>query len=369
MQQAPFQLGYRRSLDGLRGISILAVMAFHADLVIGGGGFLGVDMFFVLSGFLITALLCEEWGSRGGINLRNFYVRRLLRLLPALVFFLIVQIILVLVRHPADIVLWLRAAGYVVLYVANWALLYNPALIPYNLGHTWSLSIEEQFYLIWPFLLLLLFRRGIAGKSLIRIVGGGILGAALLYLALWSGGSPFTRVYFSLDTRAYALLIGCVTGMMASWGMLPRSAAGIRALRTGSVAAVLLLCVMVVTVVYQKIYPFHLPFLLAAPAMAAIIAGLIAAPLRPLTALLELPPLVWMGRLSYGLYLWHYPIYTFGNSALPRDRYGAFSTIASTVAIILVAAGSYYLVERPFYRLKKKFESGRTTAPAGSKVG
>ncbi|MEP7217646.1 MAG: acyltransferase, partial [Bacteroidota bacterium] len=85
---------------------------------------------------------------------------------------------------------------------------------------------------------------------------------------------------------------------------------------------------------------------------------------RPLTALLECSPLVWMGRLSYGLYLWHYPIYTFGNSALPRERYGILSPIASTAVILLVAAGSYYLVERPFYRLKKRFESGRVTAPA-----
>jgi len=160
----PFSLGYRPSLDGLRGVSILAVMSYHLGLI--RGGFLGVDIFFVLSGFLITTLLTDEWIRSGSISFRKFYMRRALRLLPALVVLAITcdfaTVIFARLYWPPEafvpVVFGMAYASLVALfYVTNWVMISGQTL--WILGHTWSLSIEEQFYLLWPLILIALPRR------------------------------------------------------------------------------------------------------------------------------------------------------------------------------------------------------------------
>ena len=151
----PFNLGYRPALDGLRGVAVLAVMVYHSGLI--RGGFLGVDVFFTLSGFLITTLLLEEYARTGTLAIGRFYIRRALRLLPALVAFLIFWGGVILTRIPSEY--WSVLGGYllgVLGYVANWLYIYWRPLGVFS--HTWSLAIEEQFYLVWPVLLFLLLR-------------------------------------------------------------------------------------------------------------------------------------------------------------------------------------------------------------------
>jgi len=154
----PFRLGYRPALDGIRGAAVLAVMLFHFGAPFDQGGFLGVDAFFVLSGFLITALLIEEWSRTGGIAFRRFYTRRALRLLPALFAMLLLVTVVVALIAPRDVqeATW-RGTVVTLLYAANWQKVFSSQSVGL-LGHTWSLSIEEQFYVLWPPLLLLLLR-------------------------------------------------------------------------------------------------------------------------------------------------------------------------------------------------------------------
>src|SRR5579885_2477102 len=144
-----FHLGYRPWLDGLRGLAILAVFVYHLQLIT--GGFLGVDVFFVLSGFLITSLLLEEWQRRGTISFPRFYMRRALRLLPAFFAFLLACFVYIVIFRPDEVAAFRKEALVAACYVSNWPTLHQVPMP--TLGHAWSLSLEEQFYFLWPLLL------------------------------------------------------------------------------------------------------------------------------------------------------------------------------------------------------------------------
>src|SRR5262245_60440887 len=186
-----------------------------AELVL-PGGFIGVDVFFVLSGYLITALLVVEWEQDGRISLPHFYARRALRLLPALSLLLLAYL---------AVGWWLTKgwqallvnAGIVLFYAANWARALGRDLP--ILGHTWSLSIEEQFYLLWPPIVVVLLRLGLTRRGLAAVALGGALLAAAARVALGLAGASFQRLYNGLDTRADALLVGCFLGAVLVPGM------------------------------------------------------------------------------------------------------------------------------------------------------
>jgi peptidoglycan/LPS O-acetylase OafA/YrhL len=351
MQQRPFHLGYRPALDGLRGISILAVLGFHAEIAGLRGGFLGVDIFFVLSGFLITALLCEEWMRDGSVSLKGFYIRRARRLLPALLVMLALYAAAMAVLHRHDDILYpLRSAALVLLYVANWAMMFDVTSIQYHLGHTWSLSIEEQFYLIWPFLLLWMFRRRVSRRGVLRVVGLGIVASVVVHLVLWADGAPFRRAYYGLDTRAFSLLVGCAIGLMAAWGMLPRAGRAVGPLRAAAYLSLATLALLVATSTFGVVYPADWIYLAASVAAGAIVVALMALPGDPLARALAWSPLVWIGRLSYSLYLWHFPVFALSYKSFPRERYGLLAVALPTAVTFAVAAASYYLIERRFHR-------------------
>ena len=156
MTNPPFRLGYRPALDGLRGIAILAVLAFHSRAFFLEGGFIGVDLFFVLSGFLITVLLVQEKAKHGRIDFKAFYIRRALRLLPAMLGLLTALWVATLVlgdRFATDAALMGKVMAVTLAYVPNWVLAFDLGAWPSALTHVWSLAIEEQFYLLWPALL------------------------------------------------------------------------------------------------------------------------------------------------------------------------------------------------------------------------
>jgi peptidoglycan/LPS O-acetylase OafA/YrhL len=367
-----FQLGHRPSLDGFRGLAVLAVMSQHFLDALGfrsspsTGGFLGVDMFFVLSGLLITTLLLEERQSRGIVSLRQFYVRRALRLLPALVVLLVAATILgsVLplgaVRAPSspDAPLNDRWTGVLVVlgFVANWAIILSPLRDSspgiVDLSHTWSLSVEEQFYLVWPPLLIWLCGRGIDRGRLLGLVGLGIVGAWLLKALLWHAGEGFWRVYAGSDTRADSLLVGCALGILATENCLPTKGLGRRFLQLGSVVAGLFLAAAIVAIPYvDRRFLYYGGFTAVAVSAAFVLAAVLVSPVSRMSRLLGSGWLVWVGRLSYGFYLWHIFLLAY---CVDHFGPGPLSAGLGAVLTLVVVPLCYYLVERPFLRLKPR---------------
>ncbi len=210
-----FRLGYRPALDGMRGVAVLVVVGLHMYVPFLAGGYLGVDIFFVLSGFLITSLLLEEWRRSGRISFRDFYLRRALRLLPALFAFLLILQAYILLRMRGDEFWQMEKASLAVLaYFGNWAKAYGVDLRALN--HMWSLAVEEQFYFVWPviFLLLLRIRRNPSWivYALILAIGGIALRRAFM-----SGHVTEARIYNGSDTRFDELLTGCVLAVGWNW--------------------------------------------------------------------------------------------------------------------------------------------------------
>lgn len=351
---ARFRLGYRPALDGVRGVAILAVLAFHTHHIFGWsilkGGSAGVDIFFVLSGFLITALLIEEWEYNGEISLKGFYWRRILRLVPALLIVLVILYLFAGVFLPAtEAADTRRSIPVAFLYASDFAL----AFFQLRLGalqHTWSLAIEEHFYLIWPLFLLAALKLGASRKRLIVITLSLAVASAIHRAVLHQLGALPVRTYYGVDTRADALLIGCATAMCVCWGFL--RAQSLRSLVIPAVA-------LIVTLMFATGYasPFmHLGgFTLLASAAAIVIVWVVLAPSSYLRKCLEFGPLVWVGRISYGLYLWHYPIFKAGS--LLRLAWPLHLLVA-VMATLAITCLSYYLLERPTLKLKRRKARG-----------
>jgi len=349
-----FRLGYLPILDGVRGISILAVMAFHAKLPHARGGFLGVDLFFVLSGFLITALLLREWERTGGINFKHFYIRRGLRLLPALFAVLACYLLYASMTGWKDGQLpAYKSAFFTLFYVSNWvkAVMGDNALG--MLSHTWSLSIEEQFYLLWPLLLAVMLRVRLSPRVVVLLVGLGALSAAVQRAFLYTGTASIPRVYNGFDTRADALLVGCGVALLVSGNLIPSHRWMRMAIRVAGFAGALLLAVFFVKMSYKS----HLLYDYGGLTVIALCAGailleLLYGPPKFVSRVLGSAVLVWVGQLSYGLYLWQFPVYqVIGKLKLPW----MVMTGLRFAVTFAVAALCFYLLERPCLRLKSRF--------------
>ncbi|MDB6068448.1 MAG: Acyltransferase 3 [Pedosphaera sp.] len=355
-----FHLGYRPSLDGVRGISILWVLGVHANVLGGSLSIIGVILFFVLSGFLITTLLVEEWDTCKDISLRNFYLRRALRLLPALMAMLVAYLIYSFMVNPRkDFISDAWQALAALLYWSNWSQAFETSIWD-SIRHTWSLSVEEQFYFIWPLLLLLLLRRLRLITILRLVVIGAILCSLTRFYMAAATAVRYQRLYFGLDTRADDLLMGVAIAIALSSGRLPFSKKGQRML---SMAASLSAIVLVMGFKFQpwdEAEILYSGWLIMAVCGTVIIAHLVTNQGNFLHWILENRILVYLGRISYGLYLWHYPIFRAVQSQEWPQWKGALVGIAVTAAATL---GCYYLVELPCLKLKKRFTGRGTERP------
>lgn len=322
---------------------MLAVLAGHSGWL--SGGFLGVDVFFALSGFLITTLLTEEYDANGSIGLSFFYARRALRLLPALLLLVLVCTGALLATIPAELgPLALQEAAVVVFYVANWAWMFDLPLGIY--GHTWSLGIEEQFYLLWPLALLGLMRAGVRRGRLvwIAIVAAGI--GALWRSALVHADASLVHLHQGFDTHGDALLIGCATALAIRAGLT----------RTASVgwASTALLALLFAWARFPDDYLHRHVSTLAALAAAMLIADVVMRPGSWLTRGLGVRPLAALGRISYGVYLWHFPLFymcgALAYAGAPPAQWTA--PIAAWTATFAVAGLSYVLLECPILAFK-----------------
>ena len=345
-----FHLGYQPALDGLRGYAVLWVIAFHYSLPFGRDGLFGVDIFFALSGFLITVLVMEEWERTGSIQLRFFYARRILRLFPALVVMLVA---LSAIAPRAYLVSTL-------FYFTNWIKAFHLQPESLYLDHTWSLSIEEQYYMLWPVLLLTMLRLKIPKKILVLIpLFLGLLSAASR-AAVWSATQDWYRVYMSTDLHADGLLLGSAFGLMTTFGFLPdfkkhQRIVGLISLITFLFAAWLL--------IEKQLTPEAIPLfgnLGVSLGTLVVISRVVHSPSPLVIKVLGFQPLVKIGVISYGLYLWHAPIGVMIEQAeLPLEP--IWVAIIKVLATFIVAGLSYFLVEKPLLKLKSRFAPGKSS--------
>jgi peptidoglycan/LPS O-acetylase OafA/YrhL len=378
---------YLPALDGVRAFAVAGVLAYHLGYGWASGGFLGVDLFFVLSGFLITTLLLEEWVATATIKLMAFWARRARRLLPALFLLLIgIAAYVVIVGRfgspgaAATIDLnGLRGDALATLfYAANWHSIFAHQSYfaqfstPSPLQHTWSLAIEEQFYLIWPPVLLFVlraFRRSWRQIGLIVTVGGFVLSSVLMVVLYHPGTDP-TRVYFGTDTHIFDMLAGATVAMLAASRPQPGRRAQ-RVLHALAPLAALALGFFWVTGgttgELPKGWMFHGGFFICAVLGAIIVADVRQFDLGPLGKLLALPPLRWIGQISYGIYLYHWPIFVYMNGAR-TGLSGTALNLARLALTLAVATLSFYLVEQPIRRRRFTGWPRFTLAPAAAVV-
>ena len=296
---------YIPALDGLRALAVLAVVARHSWIEPAVGGYIGVDLFFVLSGFLITQVLMQN------ADLTRFYIRRARRLIPALAFMLVAYLAIFPLIRP-DGQHW-RDAALAFFYLSDFT--YSWAKVPNYLGHTWSLSTEEHFYLLWPLVFLRL-------RPSVRALIG-------IYIALtawrWLGPPWMEGGYFRMDMHSSGLILGCIIAQ------LPR-------VRFPAWPGLVVLAVLCVVMPPDTAFTQGPGILLAELAAAVAIFG--TAP-----KWLETPPLVYLGKLSYGIYLWHFSL----SRLMHEGGYRHATTLAATLAFsVVMAAVSYHLIESRF---------------------
>ncbi len=350
---APRHFGYQPALDGIRAFAVAAVLFYHAGQSWAVGGFLGVDTFFVLSGFLITTLLVTEWTNRGGIQLLAFWGRRARRLLPALFLVMVGIVVYAGVFAAPGELGRIRADSFASLgYVANWRFIlsgqsyFDQFSQPSPLRHMWSLAIEEQFYLVWPLVVagLLWWRRSL--KVLLVACVVLIAASATLMAVLYQPGRDPSRVYYGTDTRAQSLLIGAVVGILVFMHGPILSRAARIAVRVAAVVGAGYTLWLFWRMSERTDALYQGGFLLAALAVSAVIVSVIQPDRGVLGRFLSVPPLRWVGRISYGLYLWHWPVYL----TITHTRTGldGFSLLVVRIAVsVALAALSFYAVERP----------------------
>ncbi|MDX2162661.1 MAG: acyltransferase [bacterium] len=367
MESHRFEMRYIPALDGLRGIAVLLVMAFHAEVPFLQGGFVGVDVFFALSGFLITALLLKEHSKSGRISFRNFYIRRALRLLPAL-FTIISAVILMsfIIQDAEGRSATLRESLATLFYVSNWVLAFD-LFDMYFLAHSWSLAIEEQFYILWPMTLSLLMALRLKRNHLFTIIAALGLASWGWRMLLLAGGEPVDRVYFALDTRLDGLLLGSALAVLLSSNLIkPFAGETKRTQRLGTWVPFGALALMIGVCILPHPHP-HFAYQVTIPLVvfvSLIILYFVTGSTTyqtPVERVLSHPALIYLGRISYGLYLWHLLICRIVYDKLNLESW-VLGTLLSVSAALIAASLSYFIIEKPALSLKDRFQFKPTTA-------
>ncbi|HZY57384.1 MAG TPA: acyltransferase family protein, partial [Rubrobacteraceae bacterium] len=367
------RLPYLPGIDGLRALAVIAVLLYHAQLHWLPGGFLGVDIFFVISGYLIASLLLAEWRQRGRIDLKAFWLGRARRLLPALYLLLAVTLAFAVVFLPGEVARLRSDALAAFGYVTNWYLMLGQQSYfetigrPSLLQHLWSLAVEEQFYLLWP----LLFAAGMArlrwlrrrvpvtdamtrwrSRRVLIAVIAGAAASAVLMATLYRPDVDPSRIYYGTDTRATALLVGVALAFVwapgqswrrTGWNVpLLLDVAGLAAL-----GGLLFFCLWL-----DESQPllFRGGFALVALTTAALIMVLVHPGARLMAGLLGQQPLRWIGLRSYSIYLWHWPVFMVTRPELDVPIAGLPLLALQLGATVVLADLSYRFVETPIRR-------------------
>lgn len=334
-------------LDGLRAIAVLGVIVTHVNDAWLPGGQLGVDLFFALSGYLITHLLLEEHRRFGAVSLRAFYLRRFLRLTPALVVFALITTALSL--WLGDPHAW-GALAATLTYTMNFAMAFEVFGRGSYLGHAWSLAVEEQFYLLWPLLLTIVLARRptvLLPLTLMLIA----LGLALTF-AFQKMGMDIWRLYFLPTTRIAPLLVGA-TGAIVHQRGLPAWPARMATQPVLAAGALALMGAWMFHNTWMDRWTWRAGLAVFASLAVFVIVHVTEAPRSPVARALSAPPLVWIGRRSYGIYLWHSPVLWMLAVRVSDLWIQLAITLVVTAA---VAEMSWRWIERPALRWKARFE-------------
>jgi peptidoglycan/LPS O-acetylase OafA/YrhL len=365
---------YMPALDGLRALAIAGVVAYHYNLHWANGGYLGVDFFFVLSGFLITSLLAGEWTATATIALRSFWARRARRLLPAVLLLLLVLTAYDWLGGPNINTTFRPDAIATLFYYANWHLIFTHQSyiaqfeLPSPLKHTWSLAIEEQFYIVWPLIALAMFRlvrwrrtKSASGptpsttfpRKTALVVTVTLAAASAIEMALlYHRGADTSRIYYGTDTRAFELLIGATLALVVT--NRPDHSPRVRRLLhiIGPIAAVALASLWVTAGDDQgnpSAWMYQGGLVVAGILAAAVIASVAQPDAGPLGTIVSNRPLRWVGAISYGLYLWHWPVYVLMTDVTTGLNPTSL-LVARLGATFFAATASFYLLERPIRR-------------------
>ncbi|MBY6087190.1 acyltransferase family protein [Priestia flexa] len=355
MANTQLQHRYVHGLDGLRALAVIFVFAYHYGFSWASGGFLGVSIFFVLSGYLITSILLKQYDEHQKLLLPSFFKSRIRRLFPA-AFFMVVCVVAWTVLFKPSLLSTLQGDAIAgLLYISNWWFIFQDVSYfdsfqsPSPIKNLWSLAIEEQFYIIWPLLLLIGLRFTRKKKTVLFIISCGALVSALLMGALYEPGMDPSRVYYGTDTRSFELLIGCCLAFV--WPLYRLSSKNVPStgkfiLNVAGLTSLLLvfLCTSLLNEFAPSMYRGGM-FLVSLN--AAVLVATISHPSSIIGKLLSFKPLRWIGTRSYGIYLWHYPIITL---TTPTTEFGEFNYVHISLQVIatcFIAEISYRFIEQP----------------------
>ena len=355
---------YLPSIDSLRALAVLAVIIYHVDVNYLPGGFLGVDLFFVLSGYLISSLIIKEYRKTGSLNLYNFYIRRARRLLPAVYFMITVGLVVMVLFNEVLLRKSHLDAIFGYIYSSNWWYIFHKldyfdsfgAQSPFK--HLWSLAIEEQFYMIFPLLFLLVNRKKKSkdgtyklNKNFLYVVLGLILVSLIAHILLFDINN-ISRIYFGTDTRAFSLLVGVVGAILYPMEKLHAKVTPQQNIMY-SVVSLVSIATLITVMIYTSEYNTWLyrgGFLLVA--ILGLIVIISSGKQHTLMSrLLSFKPVVFIGKISYSLYLWHFPVLVLTTPVSEIGNPNIIFVILRVILTFVLATASYVFVETPIRKL------------------
>ncbi|MED0967162.1 acyltransferase family protein [Bacillus paramycoides] len=345
---------YMVGLDSLRGLAILGVILYHINFNWMPGGFLGVTVFFVLSGYLITDILAMEWKRNKRIDLKKFWLSRARRLLPGMIVMLVITFAWITIFHSSLLEKMYGDSLAALFYVSNWWYIYHKLSYFDNfnqlspLNHFWSLAVEEQFYVVWPFIISLGFYYIKKQSRMILLICLGAAASALAMAILYEPGADPSRIYYGTDTRAFSLLIGAALALLWPSNRLANKIIPKARLILDVVGGTALIIILIMFWKTNQYDPFlyNGGMVLLSIATALLVANL-AHPASRIAQFLRFRPLRWIGVRSYGIYLWHYPILTLTTPKVNAGDFSLIRAILQFLLIIIIAQISWKYIEKP----------------------
>ncbi|PES70040.1 acetyltransferase [Bacillus cereus] len=345
---------YMVGLDSLRGLAILGVILYHINFNWMPGGFLGVTVFFVLSGYLITDILAMEWKRNKRIDLKKFWLSRARRLLPGMFVMLVITLAWITIFHSSLLEKMRGDSLAALFYVSNWWYIYHKLSYFDNfnqlspLNHFWSLAVEEQFYVVWPFIISLGLYHIKKQSRMILLICLGAVASALAMAILYEPGADPSRIYYGTDTRAFSLLIGAALALIWPSNRLANKIIPKARLILDVVGGTALIIILLMFWKTNQYDPFlyNGGMVLLSIATALLVANL-AHPASRIAQFLRFRPLRWMGIRSYGIYLWHYPILTLTTPKVNAGDFSLIRAILQFLLIIMIAQISWKYIEKP----------------------
>lgn len=345
---------YMTGIDGLRAIAVIGVIIYHLNYEWLPGGFLGVTIFFVLSGYLITDLLLEEWNKKGKIDFIDFWIRRFRRLLPALIFLMFILTIWILLFKQEAIGKLQADFLPSLLYVTNWWYIFKDISyfetfgMPSPFTHLWSLAVEEQFYIIWPILFFIIVK--LFKKNSVRLLSILIIAmiSAFLMAFIYVPGLDPSRVYYGTDTRAFSLLIGSMLAIIWPSQKLSKTLPSMSRIFL-DITGLLGLALIVIMFYFSSQYDNFLyrGGMVLLSIYTALLVACLAHPASLLGKIFSIWPLRWIGTRSYAIYLWHYPIIILTTPNLYSGEVNMTLIFWQMLATIVMAELSYVFIEKP----------------------